>query len=407
MGQHHQVQRHDGGGPGPLAGIACGHAGQLGPHADAAGTQGGQQRHQPGSAYRGRAATQGHGDQEQQGAGAQPVRPVGEVGDRPGQDALLGAVSAEQAPVAAHRAFADALPGLVEGFDQVVAPAVLLGHVDEATDELGLVDAAGQGGFALASLAGPAGLTDQDVLRRKALAEVLADLAYMGKSLVDARRIIFPVGQQVDGEEVHRRRHLGMAQPELPHIGVGHWLLYPGFHFGDQLGQLGTGHFLAQQGLVTDDHRLDHVRVGVGGFHQGIDFLAGVQRVAVDPSAEHQLQSVLAGQLRYGLEAGHRIGAHAVEARRQQRQVGIHAFGPQDERLVERRLVLVEGAVGRALQLVGWRGGVRQDYRLALAVPEAGKRQQGDQRCEQVGKQGESAGWAHWMCRDWRQSAES
>ncbi|MNF68112.1 hypothetical protein D3C84_499610 [compost metagenome] len=208
----------------------------------------------------------------------------------------------------------------------------------------------------------------------------------MAQGLVDAGGIVFPIRQQVDGQEVHGRRHFRVLQPELPDIRISHRLLYLGLDLLDQLGQLGARDFLAQQGLVTDYHRLHHVRVGVGGLDQGVDFLGSVHRVAVHPGAQHQLETVLACQFRDGFQAGHGVGAHTVEAGRQQGQVSVHALGAQHEGLVEGRLVLVEGAVGRALQLVAGRGGVRQDHRLAQAVPEARQGKEGDQAGKQVGE---------------------
>ncbi|MCY1185942.1 hypothetical protein D9M73_267660 [compost metagenome] len=104
----------------------------------------------------------------------------------------------------------------------------------------------------------------------------------------------------------------------------------------DQLHQLGAGDFLAQQGFVADDHRADHVRVGVGRGDQQVDFFFGVHRVAVDPGADHQLQPMLARQVGEGIEAGHGVGADALEIFGQQREIGVHALGTKVERYVER-----------------------------------------------------------------------
>ncbi len=193
----------------------------------------------------------------------------------------------------------------------------------------------------------------------------------MTEGVVDACRVIFPVRQQVDGEEIHRRRDFRVLQPEFPDIGVGHRLADLGLHLADQLRQARAGDFLAQQRLVADDHRRDYVRVGLGRGDQRVDFLLRVHRVAIDPGAQHQLEAVLARQGRDFLEAGHRVGAHALEAFGEQREVGVHPLGAQDEGLVEGRLVLVERAVGGALQLVRGRGCVRQQHRLADGIPEA------------------------------------
>ncbi|MCY1373371.1 hypothetical protein D9M69_606450 [compost metagenome] len=75
-----------------------------------------------------------------------------------------------------------------------------------------------------------------------------------------------------------------------------------------------------------------------------------------------------------------------MKAGRQQGQVRVHALGAQHEGLVEGRLVLVERAVGRALQLVAGGGRIGQDHGLAQAVPETRQGQQGDQAGEQIGE---------------------
>ncbi len=274
-------------------------------------------------------------------------------------------------------------------------PAIVFRQGDEAADELGLVDPAGQRGFSLPAFTGPAGLANQHVLGGEAVAEHLAHLGHVVQGGVDVRRIIFPVRQQVDGEEIHRRGDFRVLEPELPDIGVGHRLLDPGLDLEDQPRQLRAGDLLAQQCFVTDDHRTDHVRVGVGRGDQQVDFLFGVHRVAVDPGADHQLQAVLARQVRQGFQAGHGIGTDAFETGRQQGQVGVHALRAQLERLVEGRLVLVERSVGSALQLVAGAGDIRQVHRPAKAVPITAEGQQPEQAGEQIGQGGETRGGGH------------
>ncbi|MCY1432813.1 hypothetical protein D9M71_488210 [compost metagenome] len=95
---------------------------------------------------------------------------------------------------------------------------------------------------------------------------------------------------------------------------------------------------------------------------------------------------MLAGQVRDGLKAGHRVGANALETPGQQGQVGVHARRAQLERLVERRLVLVERRVGSALQFMRGTGRIRQHHRLAQPVPEPSQRKQAEQAGEQIGQ---------------------
>jgi len=215
-------------------------------------------------------------------------------------------------------------------------PAIGFCHGHETAHELGLIDPARHRGFTLAAFAGPAGLADHYVLGREFIAEGLAHVTDMLERLVDSRGGVFPVRQQVDGQEIHRRGNFRVLQPELPDVGIRDRLLDLAFDLMDQLHQLCGRDFLAQQGFVTDDHRSHHVGVGVGRGDQGVDFFFGVDRVAVDPGADHQFQPMLARQVRQGFQAGHGVGADAFEAGGQQGQVGVHALGAQLERLVER-----------------------------------------------------------------------
>ena len=310
-----------------------------------------------------------------------------QVAHRPFQHTLVLPVGIVQPPVPAHRTFVGTLPRLVEGLDQVVVPAIGLCHAHKTTNEARFIDPAGHCRLALAAFAGPAGFTNQDVLGRKARTEHPAYIGDMGQGLVDALGVVLPVGQQVNGEEVHRRCHLRVLQPELPDIGVGHRHVHLAFHPGDQRGQVCTGHLLAQQGFVADDHCADHVGVGIGGGDQQVDFPLGVGGVRIDPGPQHHLQAVLARQRRYCFKTGHGIGANALKAFGQQGQVGIHALRAQPKRLVVGRLVLVERCVRGTLQLVCRARGIGQLQRLAKPVPERSQPQQGEQEGKQVQRQ--------------------
>ncbi|MNS86045.1 hypothetical protein D3C72_1199290 [compost metagenome] len=220
---------------------------------------------------------------------------------------------------------------------------------------------------------------------------------------VDVRRIIFPVRQQMNSQKVHRWRDFRMLEPELPDIGVSDRLLHLTFDLVDQSGQLRAGDFLAQQRLVADDHRADHVRVGVGRFDQQVDFLLGVHRIAVDPRADHQFQAVFARQIRQRFQACHRVSAYALKACRQQCEVGVHALRAQFERHVERRLVFIERGIGGALQFMRRGRGVGQNHRLAEAVPEATEGKQPEQAGEEIRQSGETGSRGHGQA-EWLQS---
>src|SRR5690606_5773663 len=166
--------------------VAAGDQCQLGPAEDAGGAQGCRWRQQQCRPARARAPGEKEGGEQQQTARRQPLWPVWQVGNRPGEDALVLAIGIEQAPVTADCAFAGTLPRLVEGFDQVVLPAIFLGQPDETTNEQCLVDTTGQRSLALAAFAGPAGFADQDVLGCVGSAKGAAHLAHLLQGGVDA-----------------------------------------------------------------------------------------------------------------------------------------------------------------------------------------------------------------------------
>ena len=403
MRENQQIQPGQQSDPQPFTGKSCGQSSQIAPGANRARCDHAQQWQQKRRTCAAHASTKHQRAKENQSAYRQPFFPVRHVAHRPGEYALVLPIGIEQAPVAADCAFTAALPRLIERFDQVVTPAFLLGHRHKATNEFCLVDPARYGCFTLTAFARPAGLANHHVFGRELVAEHLTHIRHMPQRHVDVRWIVFPVRQQVNGQKVHGRGDFRMLEPEFPDVGVGHRLLDLAFDLVDQPGQLRAGDLFAQQRFVADDYGCDHVGVGIGRFDQQLDFLLGVDRVAVDPGADHQLQTVLARQIGQGVEAGHRVGADAFKARRQQREVGVHALGAQFERHVERRLVLVERSVGGALQLVRRRRGVRQDHRLAEAIPETAKGQEPEQAGEQIRQKRKSGRCGHGQA-EWLQS---
>ena len=213
------------------------------------------------------------------------------------------AVSVKQPPITPDSTFAAAFPGLVEGFDQVVIPAILLGLCHKTANELGFIDSAWQRRFALTAFARPASLADQNVFGRKFAAKHLTDLRDMVECLIDTGRIIFPIRQQVNGQEVDSRGNLRVLQPKLPHVSVSDRLFDLPFDLLDQLDQLWGGDFFAQQHFVADDQGAYDVWIGIGRGDQGADFFLRVEGVAVNPSAAHDFQTMLAGQIRQGFKA--------------------------------------------------------------------------------------------------------
>src|SRR5262249_25432217 len=123
------------------------------------------------------------------------------IADRAGPGELGIARRVEQAPVGSDATFIG-LPGLIESFDDVVVDAVGVGAGDEVTDHLRLLDAAGIGALVVVTGARPTELRNHDALARKREAQVfiLVDRVVYGL----ARGFAVPVGQDMNGDEVHR-----------------------------------------------------------------------------------------------------------------------------------------------------------------------------------------------------------
>ena len=123
---------------------------------------------------------------------------------RPGE--LGGAIGVEQAPIGADAAF-ERLPGLVEGFDDIVVDPEFLRPGHELAQHHGLLHPAGLGGMAVVAGARPAEFGDDDALARMHLPQGVI----MAHGLVEhvGRPDALPVRQNVGGDEVHVRGELG------------------------------------------------------------------------------------------------------------------------------------------------------------------------------------------------------
>ena len=99
-----------------------------------------QHRRREGHRRRCRAAPVGPPDEQRHPQGQRHARPGrGEARHRPLQWKFRQAVLAEHAPIAADRAFQVALPGLIEGLDDVVIEAADMGEGQELADEARLL----------------------------------------------------------------------------------------------------------------------------------------------------------------------------------------------------------------------------------------------------------------------------
>ena len=293
--RHHQQQAHQVGG-GEVVGQRDGQQQHAQRHD---GLHGRTEGHAPGQSHGRQRQQQGQAGQPAQGAGHHRlVRGQRVVRHRPGPGELGVAPGVPQAPVGARAAFGDDLPGLVEGFDEVVVQPQALGLLQELPHEQGLV---GGGGFRFAqrrAVARPADLADDHLVFGEARLHT-RDLLQAGlHGLVDGG--LFPVGQHVDGDEVHMLGQLWLRQPDVPGLGRRHL---------DRGAQQGRTHFVQvgdepvgrqlglELGLVAHHHAV-HVGLRARQF-DGCGQLSpvGVEPV-VQPHAQRHLQAVRARQRR-------------------------------------------------------------------------------------------------------------
>ena len=259
--------------------------------------------------------------------------------DRLAELELVLALGVEQAPGGADRAFLARLPVLVEGLDDVVVELLALGDGAEGREVAHLLDPAGPRVGAHAAVARPAGLADHDLLVGKARLDLLVDVddvlldagLPVGLAAIEPDRLVLPVGQDVDGDEIDLVGERRVAQPEFPDIGIGHGLRHALLDLADVAPQLVGRQVLAQQHLVADDHPLDRVLVLVGMIDQQVDLLEVFLLVVVEPGAVPDLQPVLAGTLRHRLEILARgIGPHGPHLALQAVQIVVDLVGRRE-----------------------------------------------------------------------------
>ncbi len=163
-------------------------------------------------------------------------------------------------------------------------------------------------------------------------------------------RLILPIGQDVDGDEIGGLSELGRLQPELPDIGIGDGKAGAALHLLEiGLDPVGA-ELAAEQRLVADDEGLDHAGMPSGEPHGAFDLPPIVGEVAADPDALQHLQAVLAGDPRdLALRPRRRIGADAGGDLGELLQIALNLRVGNAQRLIERRLTAVERSVGQAV----------------------------------------------------------
>ena len=223
------------------------------------------------------------------------------------------------APVGTHGTLALGLPGLVEGFHQVVDVALFGSPGEKAAQEHGFIGIGRDGGFPRAAVAGPAHLGEHDGLAGEGFLQqrdLVVDVADGGLG-----RDSFPVGQHVDGEVVHVVSQLRVTHPDVPGLRRAHgfldrlaYLIQVGRQFRDR-------DIAPEHHLVADDYP-DHIGVLPGQADGLLDFGGVVGGTGVDPGPEGHLDAMIPGQFRdhpHGAVSG--VSPHGPGMALQQGQV--------------------------------------------------------------------------------------
>ena len=117
----------------------------------------------------------------------------------------------------------------------------------------------------------------------------------------------------MDGDEIDGRGDLAVAQPEFPHVGIGHRHRDLRLDLADDANQVGAGHLAPQQDLVADDDGDDHVRKPLRQRDRGLDLVAAAIRPVRQPQALQHLHAVTFGDFRDLVEPViDRVGPYAV-----------------------------------------------------------------------------------------------
>ena len=157
----------------------------------------------------------GHDDRE-----SGKLLPVRDAHHGLGEDELGLAIGVVDAPVGTGGPFELGLPGLVEGLHDIVDVTRLLGVRKKTAQETRLIRQRRLGPPIAPAVARPADLPDNDLLVRKCFLDLVVATDRIGYGLFDGNA--FPIGQQVDGDEVHMIRKLRIFEPDMPRFGRAH-----------------------------------------------------------------------------------------------------------------------------------------------------------------------------------------
>ncbi|MBL6456164.1 hypothetical protein JMJ55_12585 [Belnapia sp. T6] len=306
--------------------------------------------------------------------GLQP--PGGILAQRASAGELRPPPGIPQTPAGADRALQPVFPALVESLDQVEVQPLLRRQGEDAAGKDRLIDAGGHSAGPPAATARPAGLADRDRLAGEGGAQPGQHAPDMPDRRLDRNRPVLPIREEVDGHDIDMRGQFRVALPVFPDIGIGDGLRDRGAHPVERRHQRGRAQVAAQQHLIADDHAGDRLRMGVGLGDERGEFRLVLPRLAPEPGARLQLQSVPRRQRRQIVLAAQRsIAADRPDLRRQQRQVGLDLRWAR-KAVLERRLAGAEGREGDGGDGAGRRGNLPRLLAVRPPPEQRGERQQ-------------------------------
>ena len=213
----------------------------------------------------------------------------------------------------------------------------------------------------------------------------LADRIDVASCKFRAYRHVFPIRQNVNRDEIDGIIDLAVLQPEFPDVGIGDGNADLRLDAADIGREVGGRHLAAQQDLVADHQRRDHVGKLPGEVHRGRDLGQVLQPVAAEPDTLDYLQPDLGGFARDLVEPVlDRIGADAIGDLGEIGEVLSDLFGRDVGARHQRRLGVAEWRIGDAQQLgVGVDRRARQRDRRGQPPPHRGDQTQGYQEKRQ------------------------
>ena len=174
----------------------------------------------------------------------------------------------------------------------------------------------------------------------------------MRGGVFSAGRHVFPIRQEMHGDEIDIGADFPVAQPEFPDVGVGHGNIHARLDRADDLPQVRDDHLAAQQHFAADNDRRDRAGMVLDQGDGGVDQERVLGAIASDPDAKQDLQSGPRREFRHLVQpVVDGIGADAFGYLGELGQILGDLVRADDQCLVVRRLIAPERRVGNAFQL--------------------------------------------------------